>query len=242
MHGRQPTGLGQDGDLVGGVGGVGVEADDGVKVVEPVEQKAADEVDDDQHVEAEDRPAGADLERGDGHGHRAGDERGGGGDQEADEDVADQDAAEDLRDREDRDAADEQDDDEEQAGQERPEDDLAVAERGGQEDVVGLAVLLLRDGPGGEHRGEQGDQPELEVGQFLEHVGRGFGQGGQAGVAAGVGAVEGEQDEQDEQAEVPAADEQIAAALAAGLDDPQQDGVAGEETPEVVGDAEHGGE
>ena len=50
-----------------------------------------------------------------------------------------------------------------------------------------------------------------------------------------------DEDEQDQQAEVAAADEQVAAALAAGLDHPQEDGVAGEQTPEVVGDAEHGG-
>ena len=74
----------------------------------------------------------------------------------------DRDAAEDLRDRENRDAADEQRDDEEQPAQQRAEDDLAIGQRRGKKNVVGLAVFLLRDRAGGKDRREQRDQAELE--------------------------------------------------------------------------------
>ena len=62
----------------------------------------------------------------------------------------------------------EQGDDEEQPRQQRAEHDLAVGQRRGEQDVVGLAVLLLRDRPGGEDGREQRDQAELEIAHLLE--------------------------------------------------------------------------
>src|SRR5206468_2215247 len=63
---------------------------------------------------------------------------------------------------------------------------------------------------------------------------------GQARAGDGVGAGDQREDHQrDQQAEVPAADEQVPLPLPAALDDAQQDRVRGEESPEVVGDAEH---
>ena len=85
------------------------------------------------------------------------------------------------------DAADQQGDDEEQPAQQRAEDDLAVGQRRGEQDVVGLAVLLLGDGAGGEDRRQQGDQAELEVAHLLEDLAAGLGQVAEVG-AAGAGA------------------------------------------------------
>ena len=217
-----------------------VEVDGEVEEVQAIEQKPADQVDHDQHVEAEDGAAGADLERGDRHGDGSGDERGRGGDGEGERDAADGDPAENLRDGEDRDAAHQQRDDEEQAREQRPEDDLPIGQRRGQQDVVRLAVLLLRDRPGGEHGRQQRDQPELEIAHLLEHFGRNLGQLAEAARAhAPTGPHEGENHDENEQREVSAADKQIPPPLPAGFDNAQQNGIRRNESPEIFVNAEH---
>ena len=63
---------------------------------------------------------------------------------------------------------------------------------------------------------------------------------GQAGAGEGCAAAhERDQHHPDEEAEIPAADEKIAAALPAGLHDAQQDRVRGDESPGVVCDSKH---
>src|SRR5439155_20316974 len=66
--------------------------------IEPVEQEAADEVDHDEEVKAEDGAARANFERRDRHRKRPGDESRRGGDEEGHDDAANRNAAADLRD------------------------------------------------------------------------------------------------------------------------------------------------
>ena len=87
---------------------------------------------------------------------------------------------------------------------------------------------------------EKSDEAQLPVTQVLEKRSTGLGQLGEI-AAAGAAAHEGEDDDADEQAQIAAANEQVAAALAVHLHDAQENRVRGDESPEVVGDAEHEG-
>ncbi len=101
--------------------------------------------------------------------------------------------------------------------------------------------MLLSDCAGGEDGGEKGDEGELEIGHVLEDLGGVLGEGRHvAGAVGGAAGGENVGDENDEEAEVSAADESVAAFFPAGLHDAEQDGVSGQEAPEIIGDAEHG--
>jgi hypothetical protein len=114
----EPARLGADEDWVAGLGvdgrlpgGGGLDAQHRPQGFDPIEQNPADQEDHDDEVKREDRPPGAHLEGGDGHGDGPRDQRRDGGDAEAGDDRPDGHPAEDLRDREDRDPADQQRDD-----------------------------------------------------------------------------------------------------------------------------------
>ena len=191
---------------------VGFVAGDRAEVTELVEQIQADQIEHDEEIEAEDGAAGADLEGGDGHGHGAGDKSGGGGDEKGYDNAINRDAAEDLRDGKDGDAADEQGDNEKEPAQQGAQDDLAIAQGGGQENVVSLAVFFLCDSAGGEDWSEQSDQSKLKIAEMLEDLGLVLASDPSAR-SPDVAAGKGEDDQNDEKTEIAAADDQIARCL-----------------------------
>ena len=82
-------------------------------------------------------------------------------------------------------------------------------------------------------------QAKLEIAHLPENIPAGIGEVGQAGRTRAAAAEERKDDEQNEQAKINAANGQVALALAAGLDDPKQDRVGREKSPEIVAYAEH---